>query len=477
MKKEKGKKAVCIHGHFYQPPRQDPLTGKIPLEPGAFPYPNWNERITDHCYRPNAILGNFERISFDLGPTLAQWMSERHPQILAQIVEQDHRNMRVYGVGNAMAQAYNHTILPLSQRRDKVTQIMWGINDFKYRFNHTPSGMWLPETAVDIETLDVLAECGIKFTILAPWQAQVTQLDVSKPYWAELSNGRRMALFFYHQELSSRVSFDSESTANADRFLHKWLLPQFDHSFKENKKDQLLLIASDGEAYGHHQPFRDKFLDHLLGEVIKNQPLNRSFPALWLEQHPPVDVIQIRENTSWSCHHGVNRWAAECGCTPNGGWKAPLRNALLIVADAIDEIFYEELAPYLSDPWELRHNYLDVINHILSPQEYITGRIDNPLNEDEIRKIELLLVAQYECQRMFTSCGWFFDDFDRIEPRNNIAYAAQAVWLTKLATGIDLSKQAELNLKDVQSWRSGLRGNTVFTQHIRRFQEKSNSIS
>ncbi len=220
--------AFCIHGHFYQPPRENPITGQIPVEPGAAPYLNWNEKIDAQCYRPNAQLGNFEQISFNIGPTLMDWLGSHDPSTLASIIEQDQLNVRQYGVGNAMAQSYNHTILPLSSRRDKITQVLWGMADFEYRFGHRPQGLWLPETAVDDETLEVLAECGIEFTILAPWQTGAHNLDSKHPYWVRLKDGKKIAVFFYNQDLSTRISFDPGATENADRFLLEGLLPRYE---------------------------------------------------------------------------------------------------------------------------------------------------------------------------------------------------------------------------------------------------------
>ena len=367
--------AFCIHGHFYQPPREDPLTGTIPQEPGAAPFDNWNERINHQCYQPNAELKNFEGISFDIGPTLAEWLAQADPLTLQRIIEQDHVNMRRYGVGNAMAQAYNHTILPLASTLDKWTQIKWGLEDFKYRFSHHPCGMWLPETAVDLETLDILAQNDIQFTILAPWQAKVKNLDVSQPYWVNCFEGRRMIVFFYHQDLSTRISFDPGATANADLFLQQILLPQFENQDGKSRKDQLLLIASDGEAYGHHHPFRDKFLSYLLNRAVPGQEIRKSFPALWLETHPPLETIQIRENTSWSCHHGVKRWAMACGCAENGTWKHPLRLAFNRIARDLDRLYLKQLSPYLANPWQLRHEFIAVINGRVTETEFIRQHI------------------------------------------------------------------------------------------------------
>ncbi len=458
--------AFCIHGHFYQPPREDALTGKIPEERGASPYHDWNARINDQCYQPNAELGNFEGISYDVGPTLADWMAKADPKTLASIIEQDQVNVRRYGVGNAMAQAYNHTILPLASTTDKWTQIRWGIDDFKFRYRHDPQGMWLPETAVDLETLDILAQNGIQFTILAPWQTTAKDLDVSKPYWVNCFDGRRMIVFFYHQSLSSRVSFDPGATANADQFLLQILMPQYAQQNGSQPGDQLLIIASDGEAYGHHHPFRDKFLSYLLNRAVEGKQVIKSYPALWLKDHPPVETAEIIDFTSWSCHHGVKRWASTCGCTPNGSWKKPLRVAFNRIARDIDRVYLKYMSKYQTDAWELRHGYMAVFNGQIDEGEYIRSRVKSALDDRELKVISLLLAAQFQRQRMFTSCAWFFEDFDRIEPRNNVKYAAQAVWLTRLATGVDLDAQAMHYLEAVKSWRSSITADQVYKQHV-----------
>jgi hypothetical protein len=460
-----------IHGHFYQPPREDPITGDIPLEPGAAPYRNWNERIHDQCYRPNAELGNFEFISFNIGPTLMHWMREFDPDTVSKIVMQERINLNRYGVGNAIAQSYHHTILPHAFREDKITQVKWGIADFEYHFGHKPLGMWLPETAVDLETLEVLVDCGIEFTILAPWQADVENVDITQPYWVELPEGKRIAVFFYHQGLSTRVSFDPGATTNADHFVWDTLQPEFRLNGQNREKSHMILIASDGELYGHHQPFREKFLAHLMNGAIKDQPFKATYPGLWLRLNPPKLTIKIRERTSWSCLHGITRWAGSCSCTPNSGWKAPLRQALNEVAKIVDEVYVKTLSPLFPEIWKIRHRYIHVILGELDIKELLS--IDSPekLDPGDERKIQLLLQAQYERQRIFTSCGWYFDDFDRIEPRNNVAYAAQAVWLTYLATGIDLAPKAAEFLHTVKSWRSGLRADAVFMHCIERARD------
>jgi len=235
--------SFCIHGHFYQPPREDPQTGRIPMEAGAAPYNNWNEKIYHNCYRPNADLGNFSRISFNIGPTLCQWLDEYDPSLMQKIVEQERSCYLRHGVGNGMAQAYNHTILPLMPRRDKVTQVRWGIDDFVKRFGHRPEGMWLPEAAADHETLEVLADNGLYFTILAPWQALTSDLDVTQPYRVDFADGKHLAIFFYEQDLSTRISFDPGSTANADLFASEYIAPKFSGL---NGRPRFLMAASDG---------------------------------------------------------------------------------------------------------------------------------------------------------------------------------------------------------------------------------------
>lgn len=450
--------ALCIHGHYYQPPREDPLTGLIPIEPGAEPFPNWNERIYYHCYAPNAELGNFERISFNIGPTLAEWMQLTHADTLAQIVAQDKANVERYGVGNAMAQPYNHTILPLATRADKVTQVRWGIADFEAAFGRKPQGMWLPEAAVDDETMEVLVDHGIQFIILAPWQAAQDGVDVTRPYIAPLADGRSLTVFFYEQDLSMRVSFDPASTVNADRFIEEFIQPRYRHE----GDPQILVIASDGELYGHHQPFRDKFLARLTSKSLGEHQIDSTYPARWLLEHPATEVMKVRPNTSWSCHHGVSRWKEACGCTPYGEWKAVQRNALDQIAVALDENYERTISPLVNDVWELRNRYIEVILGQSKVEDLINEMALRELSADETRMVSHLLRAQFERQRAFTSCAWFFEDFDRIEPRNNVTYAAHAVWLNEQATGQDLLPMALDALRPLRSWRTGLRGDEFF---------------
>jgi hypothetical protein len=462
-------KAISVHGHFYQPPREDPMTGLIPDEPGAAPYRNWNERIHAECYRPNAELGNFKRLSFNIGPTLINWMESYDPATYKSILKQDRSNYRRYGVGNAIAQAYNHTILPLASSTDKSIQIAWGIADFKHRFKRAPKGMWLPETAVDYETLSILAQQGIEFTILAPWQADADPTDLTEPYRVLLPGGNSIAIFFFQGDLSARISFEPSATTNADFFSQFELLTRYQHPKEMRGEPQLLLLATDGELYGHHQPFRERFLSHLLDGASSKSEITPIFLALWLENYRPQKTIRIRDNTSWSCHHGVQRWMGDCSCTPiNASWKAELRSAIDRLAAELDKIYFDVVYPLIPKPRVMRQEYIRVMLGEMSADHLINEMAGRDLREDQILQVKLLLESQRERQRMFTSCGWFFEDFDRIEPKNILAYAAQAVRLVRNATGDDLSSQAISLFKRVVSPITGMRADEVFENHLHR---------
>lgn len=459
----------AVHAHFYQPPREDPLTGSIPIEPGASPFPNWNERIHAECYRPNTELGNFARISFNLGPTLGQWMSAHDPATAEQIVAQDRLNYARLGVGNAIAQAYNHTILPLASSQDQRIQIAWGAAEFRHRFGHDPQGMWLPETAVNTQVLCALADQGLRFTILAPWQADQPDLDVTEPYRVELPGGRSLIVFFYHAELSAGISFNPSLTVNADAFAMHNLARYFHPEKTRQDIPQLLLLASDGELYGHHQPMRDRFLARLVDGASSSAGFQPTFPALWLERHPVRLSVPLHDDTSWSCHHGVQRWKGGCPCCAGEGlWKSRLRRAFDRLAAALDEIFEREALPYIPNPWGMLERYIEVMLGQRTAPQLLQELAGGRLPAEVAVRIHLLLEAQRERQRMYTSCGFFFDDLDRIEPRNNIAYASQAVRLLRLATGIDLEPYVLDDLRGITSERTALRADQIFRRHMQR---------
>lgn len=463
--------SLSVHGHFYQPAREDPISGTVPIEKGAIPYNNWNELIYHHCYKPNAQLRNFERISFNIGPTLFSWMEEFYPETVNEIVQQEQTNFSRYGVGNALAQPYHHTILPLAKKEDKITQIKWGIEDYKQYFGHLPAGMWLPETAVDLETLNILVDNGITFTILAPWQADSVDLDCSQPYWVELGDGKRIAVFFYDQGISTKISFDPVATINADHFAAASVRPLFADREKDSQP-KLILAATDGELYGHHQQFRDKFLDHLLNGSLTRQNIDYTYPALWLKHHPPTKTVKIKQFTSWSCHHGIERWSHGCDCTPSSSWKNALRLAIDAVAETFDLQFEKIIRAYQRDPQTIREAYGFVVTHQLSEDQFIDQYFAGDTLSTDKGKIKCILKGLVERQRMYTSCGWFFEDFDRIEPRNVVCYAAQALFWCDSASGCNSMEFVLPLFAAIHSQRNHLHGDNVFSQHyLRAMQE------
>ena len=453
-------KYFSIHGHFYQPPRVDPRIGQIPHEAGAQPFPNWTERIYHECYLPNAKIGNFEKISFDFGPTLNAWLAKHHPETLAEIIKQENTVFQAHGISNAMAQPYIHAIMPLIPRREKETLVRWGIFEFKTRFGHSPQGMWLPETAVDMESLEVLADHGIQFTILAPWQAKDPSLDITQPYRILLRNKKEIVAFFYNSFLSSEISFNTSATMEADKFVSDWLVPQYKNMRRD--RDQLFLAASDGELYGHHMPEREEFLTYLLDHSLNLADFQPTFPAQWLQHHPADQTTEINENTSWSCHHGIERWRNVCGDAPTAFWKAPLRRFLDRLALSLDEKYIEYTRGLIADPWSLRDAYIKVLLGSISVKDLISNHAKQPIDDNKIEMITYMIESQYERLRMHSSDAWFFFDFDSIEPMNGLKYAAHAVWLVKSVTGEDVSVNLLSELAKAVDVESELTGDAAF---------------
>lgn len=458
---------LCIHGHFYQPPRDDPFTQLVPDEPGASPYHNFNEKITTECYRANAEIGNFEHISFDMGPTLALWLARYAQDVYLPIVESDQAYRRRYGVGNAIAHAYNHTILPLATIRDKRTQIVWGLTDFRQRFGHEPQGMWLAETAVDMETLEILADVGIEFTILAPWQA-AHGIDVTQPYWVQLSGNRRIAVFFYNGPLSGDVSFNDTATANADAFAAGYLPHQVNWDKDQRGEDQLTIIATDGELYGHHKPFRDRFLAHLVQHSASAFGYEMMTLGRYLRDHPPTQDVQIYAPSAWSCFHGVARWGAGCNCTEGDtAWKPAFRRSLDRVAARIDTLFEQKASLTLDDPWAARDGYIAWRNGWMSADAFWAryGRQGNKPRKAALAvRTWHMLEAEYCMQTSFTSCGWFFEDLDRIEPRNDINAARCAISHIWQALHVNLQTDFVADLRAARSWRTQVTGDMIYNQ-------------
>jgi len=458
---------VCIHGHFYQPPRENPWLEAIEVQDSAYPYRDWNERITAECYSPNtaarildhdnrvvSIVNNYSKISFNFGPTLLTWMEENAPDVYVGILKADNESQKRFsGHGSAIAQVYNHIIMPLANSRDKRTSVAWGIEDFRYRFKRDPEGMWLAETAVDIESLELLAEYGIKFTILAPHQAkrirktgeknwtdvQGAKIDPKRVYLCKLPSGRKINLFFYDGPISQEIAFGDllkrgENLAN-----------RLAGAFTSDEYPQLSHIATDGETYGHHHHHGDMGLAYCLHYIETNKLAKFTVYGEFLEKHPPEFEAEIIENSSWSCVHGIERWRSDCGCNSgrqgwNQQWRKPLREALDWLRDAFKPIYEKGLVTDLSkhekskiDMWKVRDNYIKVIldRHESNINAFLKENGINGLNHEEKVKLLKLLELQRHTLLMYTSCGWFFDEVTGIETVQVILYAARAIQLAK----------------------------------------------
>lgn len=453
-------RSFTVHAHFYQPPRETPATKDVPSEPSAYPYHDWNEKIFETCYLPNIEIGNFSHISFDIGPTLNRWLRSKHPEALQRIVDADRKVMKETGHGNAIAQSYHHTILPLSSKEEKETEITWGIQDFIHTYGRRPEGMWLPETAVDNYTLCYLYDQGVKFTILAPWQVKPSGEDGCSPYMVKLPGNRKIAVFTYSGELSARASFDNHATSNADHFAREYLETQF----RGHDLNQCVMMATDGELYGHHQTFREMFLSQMVNGSLKSIGVQLEYPAAYLEKKVDLPEVTIIENTSWSCHHGVKRWHEECDCTPGAKWKALLRESLNDIARDIDFVCKKHMEEYGIDVITARNSYIRVMLGDISFNTWITDQTTTKLSLKDIKMLAFLFQAQEYRLRMFASCGWFFNEFDRIEPRNNILNAAYAIYLVDKAIGINLVQKYQTLLSNVKSEETGISGDIVFNE-------------
>ena len=453
---------ICIHGHFYQPPRENPWLEAIEIQDSAYPYHDWNERISAECYGPNAssrildgegriqkIVNNYSRISFNIGPTLLRWIEAKAPDVYRAILTADQESQKNYsGHGSAMAQAHNHIIMPLANSRDKETQVIWGIRDFQNRFGRKPEGMWLPETAVDIESLDILAQHGIKYTVLSPYQAWRVRpvgarnwrdasggrIDPSVAYRVRLRYGRWINVFFYDGPISRGVAFEG-LLASGEKFAERLL-----GVFSENREaPQLVHIATDGETYGHHHPYGDMALAYALEYIEANDSVKLTNYGEFLEKHPPLHEAKIFEQSSWSCPHGVERWRSDCGCNSGGHeewnqqWRAPLREALDWLRDTVNTNFARDAKSLFKDPWEARNNYIDVIldRSRESIQRFFESNAVHPLNEEGSTRALKLMELQRHLMLMYTSCGWFFDELSGIETVQVIQYAGRAIQLAE----------------------------------------------
>ncbi len=471
-------KFVCIHGHFYQPPRENAWLEVIEVQDSAHPYHDWNERISAECYAPNAasrilengviknIVNNYSRISFNFGPTLLSWLEEYDRETYGAILEADKESAKTFGGhGSAMAQVYNHMIMPLANRSDKETQIIWGIRDFEYRFNRKPEGMWLAETAVDIETLELLAEHDIKFTVLAPSQAKAFRkigeekwhdtanngIDTRQHYVAKLPSGNSIILFFYDGEIAQGVAFNG--LLNDGQKFAQTLIGSFNNN---NQSPQILNIATDGETYGHHHKHGDMalafcldFIDILEGVRITNY-------AQYISLHEPEFEVQIHESSSWSCVHGIERWSDNCGCNSGGRpqwnqlWRKPLREALDWLRNECSAAYEMVATEVLKDPQKARNEYVSVIlnRNDESVKKFLKDHCLKLVNKSKVLR---MMEIQRNAMLMYTSCGWFFDEVSGIETVQILQYACRAIQLHFQTSGVNLEEEFTQRLEQVPS--------------------------
>ena len=461
------KKYICIHGHFYQPPRENAWLETIEIQDSAAPYHDWNERINDECYAPNAsarvlnaeqriiaISNNYARISWNMGPTLLSWLEEHDPSTYARLQQADRDSAaRFGGHGNALAQSYNHIIMPLANDRDRVTQIRWGIADFEARFNRKPEGMWLAETAVDTATLVDLVDNGITFTVLAPRQCKAVRhgsdgqwhevhggVDSRRPYRCPLPGGKSIDLFFYDGEVSKAVAF--EGLLNDGDLLASRLM----NTLVDNDEVQIAQIATDGESYGHHHRKGEMAMASCLNKVEDNPYFELINYGRFLELFPPTWEAEIHDNSSWSCVHGVERWRSDCGCKTGGeahwnqAWRAPLRAALDQVREQLIPVFENEGGQYFRDPWAARDAYIELILDRApgKTEDFIARHAKKDfITPDEKVRMLRLLEMQRHAMLMYTSCAWFFNEVTGIETLQVLQYANRALHLCEVITGED----------------------------------------
>jgi alpha-amylase/alpha-mannosidase (GH57 family) len=458
---------VCVHGHFYQPPRENPWLETVEVQDSAAPYHDWNDRITAECYAPNGasriqnkqdeivrITNNYARMSFNFGPTLLSWLAEKAPRTYRMVLDADKSSEQHYGGhGSALAQVYNHIIMPLASRRDAITQVRWGIADFEYRFGRKPEGMWLAETAANRATLDIMAAEGIKFTILAPHQCARFRkispdknpptdnwtptpnatVDTTRPYRIQLDEGRSIAVFFYNGPASRAIAF--EGLLNSGEDFAARLLTGLKPA-TEAPAAELSHVATDGESYGHHHKHGEMALAYAMHWIEDSSPAKLTNYAEFLALYPPEFEAEVVEDTSWSCAHGVERWRSNCGCNSgkvgwNQDWRAPLRDALDFLRDSTAPLAEALAAGLLKDLWQARDAYIDVVleRSPASTNRFFEAHATHALDEDERITLLELLELERHTQLMYTSCGWFFDEVSGIETIQIIAYAGRVLQL------------------------------------------------
>ncbi|HVR78309.1 MAG TPA: DUF3536 domain-containing protein [Acidimicrobiia bacterium] len=492
---------VCVHGHFYQPPRENPFTGIVAEQPTAAPWHDWNERITEECYAANTradilddtgavirTVNNYQRISFDFGPTLLSWLEDSAPETYQAIIGADAASsLNFGGHGSAMAQAYNHTILPLTNHRDKVTQVRWGIADFEHRFGRRPEGLWLPETAADTETLDVLAREGVVFTVLSPYQAASVQgddgtwhdvnggvIDTRIPYLIDLPEGRRISVFFYDGPLSQEIAFNgllNDGRAMAGRLIEA--------GGGGDDEPHLVHVATDGESYGHHHKHGEMALAVALDMIDGAPDARLTNYAEFLSISPAIRTARIIEASSWSCAHGVERWRADCGCSTgqhpdwNQQWRGPLRDTLDWLRDELIGPFEVLGADLFHDPWAARDAYIDVV--LGGAEDTFLGSYAKSGLSPQQRSMAMgLLEMQHRSMLMYTSCGWFFDDVSGLEVVFVLRHAGRITELAREVLGNDLEPDLLVRLGSVPSNLEGITGRDVYQREVSPFMAARN---
>lgn len=440
--------AVVLHGHFYQPPREDPWTDLVPEQPSAAPFHDWNDRIEHECYGPvvsarildgegrdQESINTLEWMSFNFGPTLLVWLEEHAPETYAAVLDADRLSQARLGHGNAIAMPAHHPILPLASERDRRTEIRWGIADFERRFGRRPEGMWLPETAVDEATLDALAAEGIRFTILAPHQVDPVP-ERGRPALFRTQSGREIALFIYDGSLSHDVAFGAllrDGVEWAERMAPE--TPLDPEAGPEVPGPSLVSLATDGETFGHHHTFAEMALAKALMTLEAREDVVVENYASFLARHGADASVRLVAPSAWSCAHGVGRWNADCGCkadpsTPSQqAWRGPLRRSLEWLSRELATVFEDEGGELFTEPWAARDQYGTVVTQsrdvrVAFVHEAAPSTRTDPAAAE--RALELLEM-QRNALRLFTSCAWFFDDVDRLEPRQVLAYAARAL--------------------------------------------------
>lgn len=458
--------ALCLYGHFSQPPRGHPITGEIGAEPDAEPYLNWNDRINQVSYFPNAQIGNFNRISFSFSEGLLRWLEQSAPDTYRLIIEADRQAVAQSGQGgNALATAYNHVILPLARKRDKRTQILWGLAAFERHYGRKPIGFWLPEMAVDLETLSMLAEAGVGYTLLT--SRQLRNLPVNEgagPYRIDLPDGKSIAVFARTDALSAELSFNIHNLGGAGHWSRQVLSPA-----RKASPVGLTLLATAGETFGHHYAGEEQFLYWLVSHEARAAGYELTSLDQYYLAHPPTQAVEVEERSTWGDQPGLTAWATGYSdAKHNTLWKGSLRRALDNAASDIDRVYEEIIMAQGIDPWTLRDGYLPALFAGMTPDEYISERL--PKIKDKDREIlKVVFQAIRLTQRMYNSYTFTEDNFDSRQPRYAITCAATALSIVQEATGRDLNDRLPVDLAVVNSPGTKVSGADMLRDSVREF--------